>query len=297
MKPIRRLAFLWLPVVLAAGATPVPSVASPQGFGTALDGMELLASGASAEEMLEHLLGANIGVEPEYLGVAFHNTETGGRLDRGEIRELMGPIRQDGGYQLLAMAVALGDGRLPYTESQLQLLLDAAFIASMRQPPSHISIEFFDVRQGPTGVGGGVSGRVPERSPDPGPGTDASVADSVETPDAVSPLEYVPATDAAILAHLERLGVSVPKREGKVVLPLLAGAASADDLDTALDREIARYERELGVQLVESIATLRDTSASGVPRVTLVGYFSGAPDTVQRKEAEIGGFFYQAEAE
>jgi len=29
----------------------------------------------------------------------------------------------------------------------------------------------------------------------------------------------------------------------------------------------------------------------------LVGYFSGAPDTVQRKEAEIGGFFYQAEAE
>lgn len=153
------IAFL---VGLAAGS---PAFAtSPQGVSpaTALDLVGVLTSGGDYREILERSLTANTRVEPEHLGVAFYNTETGGRLDRNEIRELMGPVRQDGAYQLMALAVQFSGNSLPYNAEQLELLLDAAFMASMRRPPQHISIEYYDVREGPTGIGGGVSGRVPD---------------------------------------------------------------------------------------------------------------------------------------
>lgn len=142
------------PVLAASGQGTSPT--------TALDLVGVLSSGGDYRDILERSLTANTRVEPEHLGVAFYNTETGGRLDRNEIRELMGPVRQDGAYQLMALAVQFSGDSLPYNAEQLELLLDAAFMASMRRPPQHISIEYYDVREGPTGIGGGVSGRVPE---------------------------------------------------------------------------------------------------------------------------------------
>lgn len=129
---------------------------------TAFELVGMLNSGGNYTDILERSLTANTRVEPEYLGVAFYNTKTGNQLDRNEIRELMGPVRQDGAYQLMVWAVELSGHRLPYDSDQLELLLDAAFMASMRRPPEHISIEYYDVREGPSGVGGGVSGRVPD---------------------------------------------------------------------------------------------------------------------------------------
>ncbi|WP_139209270.1 hypothetical protein [Aquisalimonas asiatica] len=254
---------------------------------TALGGVELLISGADYATILDHLLTANTGVEPEHLGIAFHNAATGERLDRQEVRELMGPVRQDGAYEFLSLATEFTGGALPYTQAQLELLMDAAFVASMRQPPDHISVEYYDTRTGPVGVGGGVSGRVPERSE----GTRSNESARV------SPESYRPATEAEVIAHFERLNVRVPQRPGYVVLPLMAGAADDDALDAALARQIARAEAAFDVRFEERIAKLIDVSPEGVPRVSMVGYYTAEEDVLRALEEEIDGMFYEANAE
>ena len=94
---------------------------------------------------------ANMQIPPEYIGVAFYDERTGEPLDPQEIRALMGAVRQDGARELVEFALALAPGGLPLPPEQLEPLIDAAFIASMRNPPDHISIEYYDVRRGPTG--------------------------------------------------------------------------------------------------------------------------------------------------
>lgn len=276
---------------LSAFLITTPAIASGSSqAATALDGAALLAAGADHQEILERLLFANTRVEPEYLGVAFHNSDTGARLDRQEIRELMGPVRQDGSYQLLAMAVEFSGHQLPYTREQLELLLDAAFMASMRRPPSHISIEYYDTRTGPTGVGGGVSGRVPESSPAASSQTEPEQAPQPSAE--VATADYMPNTEEGIKALFERLNISATKRQGQVVMPLIVGASSPSGLDQALAREIASYENQFGVRFVESVAELREKAPSGVARLVMAAYFSGSEAQVQALESDIDGFFY-----
>lgn len=58
-------------------------------------------------------------------------------------------------------------------------------------------------------------------------------------------------------------------------------------------REIAHYERRLDIRFVESIATLRDVTESGVHRKTMVAWFRGDPATMEALEVEMDGFFYR----
>ncbi|MFV8834930.1 hypothetical protein ACNSTU_08175 [Aquisalimonas sp. APHAB1-3] len=283
----KRVMGVCLAATLGAGVTAVSASGAEDRPLTALGGVELLMSGADYEVILDHLLTANIGVEPEHLGIAFHNAETGERLDRQEVRELMGPVRQDGAYELLGLATEFTGGALPYTQAQLELLMDAAFVASMRQPPDHISVEYYDTRTGPTGVGGGVSGRVPERAESTPP----------EEPARLSPESYRPATEAEVIAHFERLNVRVPQRPGYVVLPLMAGAADEDALDAALEREIARAEAAFDVRFEERIAKLIDVSPDGVQRVSMIGYYTAEEDVLRALEEEMDGMFYEADSE
>ncbi|MBK1728038.1 hypothetical protein CKO14_01375 [Halorhodospira halophila] len=148
-------------------------------YRTGLDVLEffLSASQPMDNERAQALFGAavasNMRVPPEHLGVAFHDRRTGGALDPQEVRELIGPVRQDGARQLIHSVSALFAGYMPMAPDQLELLLDAAFVASLRRPPPHIDVEFYDRRHGPTGLGGGVSGRVPDDgagATEPGPG-------------------------------------------------------------------------------------------------------------------------------
>ncbi|WP_416885343.1 hypothetical protein [Marinospirillum sp.] len=153
-------------------ATPsTPRASAPSAF----DGARLLmqSQGQLNSDVVQQIFGAgveaNMRIPPEHLGVAFYDRRTGGRLDPQEIREEMGPMRQDGAHEVFSMAEQLlgqAGSSLPLSQPQLHQLMDAAFIASMRNPPAHIDIEYYDLREGPAGRGGGISGRVPEpRSP------------------------------------------------------------------------------------------------------------------------------------
>lgn len=167
MFNVSRTAALWLlslsvlilPTTLSASA---PSVFDPARL--LMQGQGSLSQG-DIEEILGSAIAANIRVPAEHLGVAFYDTRSGRAFDRAEIRALMGAVRQDGAYELLAMVEQLTGGRLPLGLEQMQDLMDAAYLASMRNPPDYIDIEFYDRRTGPTGTGGGVSGSTPEWEP------------------------------------------------------------------------------------------------------------------------------------
>ncbi|WLD58583.1 hypothetical protein NFC81_02020 [Salinispirillum sp. LH 10-3-1] len=169
MHKVCRVASFWLlcccALVLSAavGAT-APSVFDPARL--LMQGQNSLSQ-SDVEEILGSAIAANIRVPAEHLGVAFYDMRSGQAFDRTEIRALMGAVRQDGAYELLAMVEQLTGGRLPLALEQLQDLMDAAYLASMRNPPAYIDIEFYDRRTGPTGIGGGVSGSTPEWQPSP----------------------------------------------------------------------------------------------------------------------------------
>ncbi|SFX07169.1 hypothetical protein [Marinospirillum alkaliphilum] len=133
-----------------------------------LDPARLLMQSGSAlsAEDIEQLFAtgvtANMGVPPEYLGVRFSDRRTGQDIPPGVIRELMGAARQDGAIELLLIAEMLVGDRLPMPVEQIITLMDAAYLASMRNPPPYIDIEYYDLRTGPTGQpGDGVSGSTP----------------------------------------------------------------------------------------------------------------------------------------
>ncbi len=113
------------------------------------------------EELLVASITANMNIEPQFLEVAFYDTRTNEALSRERVRELIGPIRQDGAFAMLQMAEQIAPNGLPMDRERIMALLDAAFIASMRNPPKHINVEFYDKRCGPTKQGGGISGSVP----------------------------------------------------------------------------------------------------------------------------------------
>jgi len=162
-------------LILVAMAGSAHASEPPQEFRTGIDVLEFFVNASQpmdherAQELFGAAVASNMRVPPEHLGVAFHDRRTGGSLDPVEIRELIGPVRQDGARQLIHTISAFMPGMLPMEPGQLELLLDAAFVASLRRPPPYIDVEFYDVRHGPTGLGGGVSGRVP----DDGTGTSA----------------------------------------------------------------------------------------------------------------------------
>jgi len=143
-----------------------PAQASQNPAPTALDVMALFMQGGTGvdpQQIFEKGVLANMRIPPEYLRVAFMDTRTGRPISRDEIRHLLGQSRQDGAHQLLEMAAShftLPGGLDP---DHLIDLFDAAALASMRRPPQHVSIEFYDQRTGPEGSQrGGISGQTPD---------------------------------------------------------------------------------------------------------------------------------------
>lgn len=164
MKPIAVLWICALPLLVWAEAVRGPTV---------FDAAKILIesgpeAGENAGAIFNAAATAHMRIPPEHLAVVFYDTRTGRELDSEEIRELAGAVRQDSATVLFEMAAALGGERMPMGQEQLRRLLDAAFIASLRHPPEHISIEFYDKRVGPAGEGGGVSGRIPPQLYRPG---------------------------------------------------------------------------------------------------------------------------------
>lgn len=163
-----RRASIYVFLLLSLGATSPSVLATPP---SAFDPARLLmqSQGQLSQQDVEDILGsaiaANIRVPAEYLGVAFYDLRSGQPLADQEIRALMGAVRQDGAFELLAMVEQLTGGQLPLALEQMQDLMAAAYLASMRNPPAYIDIEFYDRRRGPSGVGGGVSGSTPEWLP------------------------------------------------------------------------------------------------------------------------------------
>lgn len=216
---------------------------------TAIDMAEILMQSQGTldqDTIVELLTGgitANMRVPPEHLGVAFWNSDTGDRLDRQEIRELVGPVRQDGVLQLLDMAMSMSGGRLVLDTEQLEPLLDAAFMASMRRPPEHISIEYYDRRQGPTGQGGGVSGRVPDGpvadvEPEPVPVPQSPTLDEPAS---------LPDSEAEFLERLNSFGFVLEERPGRYVHPIIFWTREADEMESLFNEQVVMLS-ELGFE-------------------------------------------------
>ncbi|MBB5022354.1 hypothetical protein [Desulfurispira natronophila] len=209
---------------------------------TALDVMEMFMANqgqldsADIDALLGTAISSNMRIPAEHIGVAFYDTRTNEPLDPAKVREEMGPVRQDGAYQLLQMALQLGGGRLPLNEAQLEALMDAAFISSMRNPPEYISIEFYDRRTGPSGQGGGVSGRVPDSiQTEPEVGPEPSRAGDVDVP----PQAFYDAGE--IMDKALELGLDTTARKGSVLVPVLYWGREEDELA----RTFAEYYDEL----------------------------------------------------
>lgn len=282
-----KLKWLLLSGVILQLAVPLSAHTSTP---NALTLAEQFVQGASPEQILLSAIEANTRVDPEFLAVEFYDTRTNSALNRNEIRELMGPVRQDGAYQMMAIALSLSEARLGFEQAQLEQLLDAAFIASMRRPPEHISIEFYDVRTGPTGVGGGVSGSVPDsiyKPEKPLPETSQLKLDSQLL------ASVMPDSDDELLALFRQLGVEAERRSDQVAIPLVVAARDKTELPTLLHYEQIHLHVAFGVQHIETIEHYVDEPRAGIFRAIQVAYYSGPAEVVRMIERELDGVFYQ----
>ncbi|RFA30810.1 hypothetical protein CAI21_04715 [Alkalilimnicola ehrlichii] len=265
------LRHLMLVAMLSAVAT-----ASANQATTAFDGARILAghSGPLDRHTLDQLFGtaftANMRVPPEHLGVAFYDIRSGKPLDRREIRELMGPIRQDGAHEVLAMIAPLLQDQLPLDVEQLKLLMDAAFIASMRQPPQHIDIEYYDRRIGPSGRGGGISGSVPDYPPE------QSDAQRQTGRELLPP--HLPANQAELAAKVRTIdfGITPADAEG-LLFPVVVWGRPGDDFD-ALKRDYLEEAAEVGLDFLGLVGEPYIERRDGWVIVYALGRFATTDD-------------------
>ncbi|MEN3159734.1 hypothetical protein ABC502_15245 [Alkalimonas sp. NCh-2] len=264
---------------------------------TPFDIAELLVQGASADEIFQRAVGSTIRVEPEYLGVRFYNTNTNTELANDDIRVLMGPLRQDGAYQVIEIALALSSNRLGLNQSQLEQLVDAAFIATMRRPPEYISIEFYDTRVGPAGTGGGSSGRVPDALySEAGVKVTDSQSESFhqaiqESHELVASL--LPVAEDELRNLLRALDIKIERRDGYIALPAMAAARSKDGLEHILNAKRTELEVQFGVSHIEHIDWRMSEPSPGVYFMIEVGYYVGPAATLRELEREMDGVFYR----
>ncbi len=251
---------------------------------------------------------ANMQIPPEYIGVAFYDERTGEPLDPQEIRALMGAVRQDGARELIEFALALAPGGLPLPPEQLEPLIDAAFIASMRNPPDHISIEYYDVRCGPTGEGGGPSGRTPSRVHQPeAPPLAESPASDDPTDSGEAALHWLRGMAAGAAAEpapwsmpdggvpndiedmraiAQSLELSGQPRSGHVLLPVIFWGESDEERQEVLVdsfRELA----DMGLSVAEAspAADLRRVDYAGTPVFYALMYVRGAEDVMREVQS------------
>ena len=289
--------FRTLPLLLViVGTTPLldRAHAEPPTSPTALDAARILVEqqGQLTRETIAALFGtafaANMKVPPEHLGVAFYDQRTGNHLEPEEIRALMGGIRQDGAYELLDMVVPLLQGSVGLEVDQLRRLLDAAYIASMRRPPEHIDIEFYDRRTGPTGQGDGPSGRTPPRmhreepAPTPSGGEESTNGEPQTTAEELPP--QLPRDKTALRDKLRSLGFQVEARPGTLLFPIIAWAREGEDLQAPLRQTMAELEAS-GLTFHEFATEPVADHGDGWVVVYGLGFFS-TDDAELRQELE-----------
>lgn len=272
----------------------------PQRPLTALDMAGLFAQGGiDANEILRQSIYSHMRIEPEYLGVAFYNTETQELVDPEIFRELTGHMNQDGIIQLIDLAVGASNEKQPFNQTQLLQLLNAAFIASMVKPEP-ISIEFYDTRIGPTGRGGGVSGRTP---------TDiAQVTEAIKQAQTDKPAQtfnpysahqrfellgkVLPKTEQGLLEMLKALEINAQPRPGLIVLPIIVAAPDLSLLETAYHAEREDFIKSLQLDEVEVIREQVDQPTDKLYRKIVVSYFRGDAEEAQQFEQYLQGVFY-----
>lgn len=116
----------------------------------------------SAQALFDMGVEANMRIPMEHLNVRFVDLRTNKEMSRDAIDEILGRARQGGSYDLIQKTFSRF--AVPKVSPERAIdLFNAAALASMRVPPKHVDIEYYDDRVGYTGeAGGGVSGRVPK---------------------------------------------------------------------------------------------------------------------------------------
>ena len=268
---------------------------------TAIDIAGLFAQGSiDANEILRQSINSHLRIEPEYLGIAFYNTETQERVDPEVLRELTGHMNQDGITQLIDTAMRTSNRTLPFNQEQLLQLLNAAFIASMVKPEP-ISIEFYDTRVGPTGQGGGVSGRTPtETTPFIEQVKPTQTAKPAETFDPYSAHQrfellqrVLPKTEQALLEMLKELEINAKPRPGLIVLPVIVAAPDLSSLEVAYQAERMVFITAFQLDEVEVIREQVDQPTDELYRKIVVSYFSGNAEEIMQLEQDLQGVFYR----
>jgi hypothetical protein len=263
------------------------SLAAPAGQSdrpTAFDAAEILSknggqlSHAAIKQIFSTAFGANMRIPPEHLGVIFFNRRTGKELDHAQVRELLGPVRQDGARELIEMAASLTDDQLPMEPDQLSLLLDAAFIASMRVPPKHIDIEFYDRRHGPTGKpDGGMSGRVPDEM------TQSPLKSSQPVED---PYAALPTSAEELAMRVRAIGLKTPPKEEMVtfVVPLLGEDAASREKEM---RDFNTFLKNDGIFIAQRGDRGIETLENGQQIRYQVVYLQGESEALARIRDEL----------
>ena len=251
---------------------------------TAFDVARILTeSGGSINEetinrLFEGAFEANMRIPPAHMGVVFFDRRTGRELEHQKVRELIGPVRQDGTEELLRMAASIAGDRLPLEVDQLILLMDAAFIASMRVPPDHIDIEFYDRRHGPSGQpGGGVSGRVPDEL------TRSPLETAVQEPD---PYGALPETVEELVDRMAKIGLKAPPRADMVtfVMPLLGSDAASREQEM---RELNAFLQNEGVFVAQRGDRATERLPDGTTILYQVVYLQGEPEAIEMLREEL----------
>ncbi len=243
----------------------------------ALDVMQIfLQDPANANAVFDGAFTANMRVPPEHLRVKYYDTRSGSELDRQQIREQMGAVQQDGAYALIRLAMPLLPAAQGLTEDVLQDLIDAAFIASMRNPPPHISIEFYDQRTGSSGVGGGVSGRTPIAIYQT-PATE--IAPQQSTKPEIDSYEW-------IKQRYQKLDIALNHQPGLVAIPIYGYGQNKSQSEQAKQQMLTETKQLLNVEL-DRLEPAQIVIEEDMVFSFAVGHFKGDATTLAKIKAQL----------
>lgn len=223
---------------------------------TPLDMMALMSTylggEVSAQQLFNMGVEANMRIPMEHLRVQFTDLRTGIGMSRNDIAAILGQSRQEWSHELLLRT--MNTFVLPgITSEQLIDLFDAASLASMRNPPDYLNVEFYDVRLGVAELSdGGVSGSLPSKKHTPSEALEAVGNDWNDQ----TVIDFFVANEQKFK----------PQDEFEFVLPYSAVAASLKDLNRVTREEFALFlenEPELGVDFVNHNAPFFTQAAVG----------------------------------
>ena len=266
--------------LLPATAAAYDTLQRGEGGTTAMDIMKMFMDQQDGvnRDFVNRLFGAGVmssmNIPAEHLRVAFYEADTGRRMDRHAIRELVGDAPHDGMVELMFMADDSAPGGLPMEVGQMVALMDASYLASMRRPPP-VDVEFYDVRCGPKGRrGGGVSGYTPRepclpgeraapqerpaRTPSPGSAAEGGPWQEIELWRATRyPMSRLPRSKAAFERRLRSHEFPPPGEAGVEAIPVYFSGRSDEELFGQMEAWLAD-RTEQGYELVDITVPIKE---------------------------------------